>query len=118
MADLFKIKAGDTLKIPVEVTYADNAAGAPVRIVGDFMSTLVDGREEFWLPRSTVEAAEHIPAPRVFKRGDWVRFQNGNVVQMVVADDVDDELVWVTSDNPAQNILWRKQDCELTDAPE
>jgi hypothetical protein len=73
MADLSKIHAGDTLKIPVEVTFADDAAGAPVRVVGDFMRTVVDGKEEIWISRQLVEAAEHIPAPRVFKRGDWVR---------------------------------------------
>lgn len=73
MADLAKIRVGDTLKIPVEVTHADDAMGAPVRVVGDFMRTVVDGKEEIWISRQLVEAAEHIPAPKVFKRGDWVR---------------------------------------------
>ena len=73
MADLSKIKVGDSLKIPVKVTYADDAMGAPVRVSGDFLRTVVDGEEEIWISRQLVEAAEHIPAPRVFKRGDWVR---------------------------------------------
>jgi hypothetical protein len=76
MADLSKIKVGDSLKIVVEVTYADDAIGAPVRVVGDFFRTVENGKEELWISRQLVEAAEHIPAPRVFKRGDWVKWSD------------------------------------------
>lgn len=65
MADLSKIGVGDILLIPVKVLHADDAYGAPVKVAFETV--------EFWLDRDTVNAAEHIPAPRAFKRGDWVK---------------------------------------------
>lgn len=108
MADIPSLRIGDTLKVPytIEALIQDQPSNRPVRV-----------DEGLWLRRELVEAAQHIPAPRVFKRGDWVSWRAHGAVQMVVAD-ADDELVWVTSDDPANNILWRKQDCELTEAPE
>ena len=65
MADLESVKVSDTLLIPVKVIHVDSAYGAPVKVAFETV--------EFWIDRDTAQAAEHISAPRVFKRGDWVR---------------------------------------------
>lgn len=83
MADLQRVKISDTLLIPVKVIHVDNAFGAPVRVAFESV--------QFWLDRDTAQAAEHIPAPRVFKRGDWVRTrpeidsQTGGIVTWVMS---------------------------------
>lgn len=111
MADLSKIKVGDKLRFTGEVSTVTKS-GVAVHIEGA-------ATHSTWVipfSGSTLEAAEHIPAPRVFKRGDWVRWKGDHTKRMVVADK--GESLWVTSDDHAKNIIWRKQDCELTEAPE
>jgi hypothetical protein len=72
MADLSKIKVGDKLRIEVEVesiypTFPDYPLRALV------------GTEKTLLRPQDIEAAEHIPAPRMtFKRGDWVTWNHGS----------------------------------------
>jgi hypothetical protein len=63
MADLSKIKVGDKLRLELTVTDLD---------LRDHTRP-VEAEERHWLHAFEVDAAEHIPAPRVFKRGDWVR---------------------------------------------
>lgn len=111
MADPSKIKVGDCIKFTARVVSGTEG------MVGITRPEAEDKSSQLYLGGRWIEAAEHIPAPRVFKRGDWVSWRAHGAVQMVVAD-ADDELVWVTSDDPANNILWRKQDCEPTEAPE
>lgn len=65
MADLKCVKVSDMLLIPVKVIHVDDAFGAPVKVAFESV--------EFWLDRDTAQAAEHIPDPRIFKRGDWVK---------------------------------------------
>lgn len=106
MADPSKIKIGDKLRLELTVTRLDlDDSRRPIEAEG-----------QYWLSAPEVEAAEHIPAPRVFKRGDWVCWKDGPIKRMVIADGHDS--LWVTSDDPAQNVVWLKQDCDPTEAPE
>lgn len=66
MAALYKVGIGDTLRIEVKVS--DIAVGATYPIETRSLSP-----NPVWIRRSIAEAAEHIPAPKVFKRGDRVR---------------------------------------------
>jgi hypothetical protein len=67
MADLSKIKVGDKLRLEVTVTDLDR---------GDERYPVAIDRGQ-WLDGKTIEAAEHIEAPRVFRRGDWVKWNDG-----------------------------------------
>lgn len=64
MADLAKIKVGDKLRLELTVTDLD---------LRDRYRP-VEAEDLHWLAASEVEAAEHIPAPKIFKRGDWVKW--------------------------------------------
>lgn len=65
MVDIEKIRIGDKLRVDLEVDEKDYAA----KLIG--VRPITGNR--FFLSFPTVEAAEHIPAPKVFKRGDWVQ---------------------------------------------
>lgn len=66
MADLSKIKVGDTLRLEVQVTKVD---------IGDQVLPIRISSND-WISSELVETAEHIPAPKTFKRGDWVRWES------------------------------------------
>jgi hypothetical protein len=71
MADLSKIQRGDKLKLEVEVLRvcgADTKSGWQVEV-----RTVSRRSACGFLSGGLAENAEHIPAPRVFKRGDWVK---------------------------------------------
>lgn len=61
MADLSKIKVGDKLKLEVEVARDLGGAVVDVRVPG--------ASDVWYITPSMAEAAEHIPAPKTFKRG-------------------------------------------------
>lgn len=65
MADIEKVQVGDTLRIDVKVVATYPGSLARVSAAG--------GGVVFPISRTALEAAEHVPAPKVFKRGDWVR---------------------------------------------
>ena len=72
MADLSKIKVGDRLRLEVEVQnvsrHREDGAWPIYASLAGHASHLMD---------TWVEAAEHVPAPKTFKRGDRVRYANG-----------------------------------------
>jgi hypothetical protein len=75
MADLSKIKVGDKLRLEVEVLRvfeADTKSGWRVEV-----RTVSRRSACGFLSGGLAENAEHIPAPRVFKRGDWVKLAHG-----------------------------------------
>lgn len=76
MADIQRIKRikpGDRLRIEGVVSAVDPSAGIhdqPVRIQIANEETALSS---LWLNWAALQAAEHIPAPKTFKRGDPVR---------------------------------------------
>lgn len=106
MADIPSLRIGDTLKVPytIEALIQDQPSNRPVRV-----------DEGLWLRRELVEAAEHIPAPRVFKRGDWVQYddQRHGWVNYVRGGDV--LVAWPEA---TQLFAYTPEELEPDEAPE
>lgn len=64
MANLSEVKPGSKLRIEVEVLEVDDS-DVPAHVI-------FAGRDD-WIVREWVEAAEHIPATKAFKRRDVVK---------------------------------------------
>lgn len=71
MADLSRVKVGDTLVFKARVASVNG------EMVGLSRPESSDTSNQFYLGGRWIEAAEHIPAPKVFKRGDWVKWVDG-----------------------------------------
>lgn len=119
MADIESVKAGDTLRVPVKVIYQEGQRhpGGPLVCRVEMPS----GREDS-LSFTDVEAAEHIPAPKVFKRGDWVRtrgtLRHGLVLRR---DGLNTTRYWVDWPNQISSgrhaVQMLAQDLERDEAP-
>lgn len=73
MADLSEIQVGGKLRLEVPITNVDRDSASEAVQVDIGLSFL-------WLSRRLAESAEYIPPPTpAFKRGDWVKWDHGNV---------------------------------------
>lgn len=112
MAEIEKVEVGDRLRIDVEVIDITNDADYPIRVEAN-------NTDPVWLWRAVAEAAAHMPASKVFNRGDWVRHTDGiRKNGLVLGRNKEGSLVYVEWPGSYKTSEYLPQALEHDEAPE